>query len=181
MALKGGSPLCKKMLKFLKSQKDLSIIHTHVLHRMGGIARTAAAALGIPYVVSIHGGHLTLASDEAERLQAPSKGKLEWGKFYGWLWGSRRVLEEADAIICVGQDEYKRMKKAYPQTKVIYQPNGVDVEKFKSVRKTSDFKQQIDLKEGEKLILCVSRLDPQKNQLLLLETFAGVSQECTEF
>ena len=42
LMLKGGSPLSLSLFWNLLWQKDVSIIHTHVQHRLGGIARTVA-------------------------------------------------------------------------------------------------------------------------------------------
>jgi glycosyltransferase involved in cell wall biosynthesis len=175
MALKGGSPLCLDMLKYLTEQQSCSVIHTHVLHRMGGVARTAAKKLGIPYVVTLHGGCLTMTEGEAERLQRPFRKKIEWGKIYGLWLGSRKVLEDAAAIICVGEDEWIRMREIYPKKEVILQPNGVDVKRFEKKGKNT-FKADLGMSDEQTLILCISRLDPQKNQILLIEAFAEYVQ-----
>lgn len=168
---KGGSPLSLCLFRALFREREVSLIHTHVQLRLGGIARTVARWRGIPYVVSIHGGYLTLPEGDADRMQEPVKNKWEWGKLFGWLLGSRRVLEDADAIICVGLDEYKAMQARFPLKRVVYLPNGVDPTPFAQADPTL-FHQAIGLKKDEPFILCVSRIDYQKNQLLLVRAFA---------
>ncbi|NQZ58084.1 MAG: glycosyltransferase family 4 protein, partial [Lentisphaeraceae bacterium] len=154
---KGGSPISFSLLKFLWSQKDCSIIHTHTAHRLGGIARTVARLREIPYVVSLHGGCLTLPDEQAEAMQEPFKGKFEWGKVFGLLFGSRKVLSDADAIICVGRDEYELMQQRYPNKRVYYQPNGVSTSFFAEA-KAKAFRDKYDIPFSEKIILCISRI-----------------------
>jgi glycosyltransferase involved in cell wall biosynthesis len=170
LRLKGGSPLSFGLFRALWREPGLTIIHVHAQHRLGGIARTVARLRGIPYVVSIHGGYLTLPEEQAHKMQDPFRGKPEWGKAFGWLLGARRVLEDADAILCVGRDEQERMARRYGD-KAHYVPNGVCTDLFRNADAAA-FRNHAGLRPGEKLALCVSRIDYQKNQLLLVRAFA---------
>ncbi len=170
LRLKGGSPISFGLFRALLRESSLSLIHAHVQHRLGGIARTVARLRGIPYVVSIHGGYLTLPDEQSKQMQDPFRGKPEWGKVFGWLLGARRVMDDADAIICVGRDEHEAISRRYGD-KAHYVPNGVNTELFRSAD-AALFRQHAGLKPGEKLVLCVSRMDYQKNQLLLVRAFA---------
>jgi glycosyltransferase involved in cell wall biosynthesis len=158
---KGGSPLSFSLFFSLLFEKDVRLIHTHSLHRLGGIARTCALLKGIPYVVTLHGGYLTMPEAEKEAMTRPFRGKIEWGKIFGFLLGSRRVLQDAAAIICVGREEYERMRRIFPKKTLYYLPNGIDLEKFRDQKK-----------ERKKIVLSVSRIDPQKNQLSLIRAFS---------
>ncbi len=171
LRLKGGSPLSFPLFFNLLKEKGISIIHTHVQLRMGGIARTVARLKGIPYVVSIHGGYLSTPKDQSDKMTEPFKKKLEWGKIFGFLFGSRRVLKDADGIICVSQEEFEMMQERFPTKRVYYLPNGVDTEKFKS-GVANAFRKEFKIGNNEKLITCISRIDYQKNQLLLVKAFA---------
>jgi glycosyltransferase involved in cell wall biosynthesis len=170
LRLKGGSPISFGLFRALLREPGLALIHAHVQHRLGGIARTVARLRGIPYVVSIHGGYLTLPDEQSRQMQDPFRGKPEWGKVFGWLLGARRVLDDADAIICVGRDEHEAITRRYGD-KAHYVPNGVNTDLFRSAD-AALFRQHAGLKPGEKLVLCVSRMDYQKNQLLLVRAFA---------
>ncbi|MFZ4680967.1 MAG: glycosyltransferase family 4 protein [Terrimicrobiaceae bacterium] len=174
LELKGGNPLSLSMLQALMKDRQASLIHAHVQHRLGGTARFAARHLQIPYVVSIHGGHHTLPGEQTARMLAPTRGKLEWGRLAGMALGSRRTLEDAGAIFCVGQDEYEAMQKERPNQAVHYQPNGVDLPRFRDADR-ADFLEKFPHLHGKKIILCVSRVDPQKNQLLLVRAFAAIA------
>jgi glycosyltransferase involved in cell wall biosynthesis len=179
LKLKGGSPLSLPLFLGLLKEKNLSLIHAHVQHRLGGIARTVAKLKGIPYVVSIHGGHLTLPREQIDKMTKPFAGKLEWGKVFGFLFGARRVIADANAVICVGKDEYEQLRKRYPSKKIFYVPNGVNVARFSEANGDA-FREAYDFQAHEKIILCVSRIDYQKNQLGLIRAFSKFSKDHPE-
>lgn len=170
---KGGSLLSLQMLWALLKEKDVALIHVHVARRVGAIGRTAARIKGIPYVISLHGGWYNVPKEQKEMMEAPFKGKFEWGKVFGWLLGSRRVIEDANAIICVGKDEYELVRKKFPEKRVAYLSNGVNVDYFKNgIGK--NFREKYEINENDKIFLCVSRIDFQKNQIFLVETFPEI-------
>ena len=179
LRLKGGSPLSFGLFFALLREPGLELVHAHVQHRLGGIARTVAQLRGIPYVVSIHGGYLTMPAEQSRRMQEPFKGKPEWGKVFGFLLGSRRVLQDADAILCVGRDEYDLMRQRYGD-KASYVPNGVCTEFYRNADADA-FRRHAGVKDDEKLALCVSRIDYQKNQLLLVRAFARFAADRPEW
>lgn len=171
LRLKGGSPLSLSLFWGLMREKDASIIHTHVQHRLGGMARTAARLKGIPCVVSLHGGYFTLPQEQIDQMTQPFIGKLEWGKAFGALFGSRRVLDDADAIICVGQAEYDEVQCRFPDKTTFLLPNGVDVQYFADAEGGA-FRKAYGFGTSDPIVLCVSRIDPQKNQLDLVRAFS---------
>lgn len=172
---KGGSPLSLSLFFGLLRERNVSVIHAHVQHRLGGMARTAAKLKGIPYVVSVHGGHFTLPADQVEKMTEPFRGRFEWGKAFGFLFGSRRVLRDASAILCVGENEFLEMRQRYPSSKVVHMPNGVEVARFAGADSMA-FRKMYGFAECEKIVLCVSRIDYQKNQVGLVRAFAQFSQ-----
>ena len=173
LELKGGSPLSLGLLRALWREPGVSLIHTHVQHRLGGMARTVARQRGIPYVASIHGGWFTMPADQRERMQDPFRGKPEWGRLFGWLLGARRTLDDAAGIICVGRDEQAAVRQRFPRqsAQIHYLPNGVRVARFRDAAPEL-FRQRFNFQPTDRLVLCVSRLDYQKNQLLLVRAFA---------
>ncbi|HSR87580.1 MAG TPA: glycosyltransferase family 4 protein [Pontiella sp.] len=176
LCLKGGSPLSLPLFFALLCERRVSLIHTHVQHRLGGMARTAARLRRIPYVVSLHGDFYTMPSEQIEKMTAPFRGKPEWGKVFGALFGSRRVLEDADGIICVGRAEYEALRERFPAKPVFHVPNGVDTDRF-STADGALFRTAQGFSDAEKIVLCVSRIDYQKNQLGLLRAFSLFSAD----
>ncbi len=179
MALKGGSPLSLPLFYGLLREKNASIFHVHVQHRLGGMVRTAARLKGVPYVVSLHGGHFTLPQEQIDSMRVPFAGRPEWGKAFGALFGSRRVLADADGIICVGRSEYDLVRQRFPDKSVYLVPNGVDVQRFSEADGRA-FRESHGFAANERIVLCVSRIDPQKNQLGLVRAFARFAESHTD-
>jgi glycosyltransferase involved in cell wall biosynthesis len=168
---KGGNLFSIPLLRHLWERDDVDVLHLHTGKRLGGIARTVARARGIPYVVTLHGGHLAVPEEERRDLAAPTRQAWEWGKALGWAVGSRRVLRDADAILCVGRGEYDRMRAAYPASRVEHLPNGVDPRRFDGGQ-AERFRDRFEIPEDRRLLLVVGRLDPQKDQAAAIRALA---------
>lgn len=170
---KGGNLFSFELLRALQKEPKLDLIHLHTMKRLGGIARTVAQKRKIPYVVSLHGGAFDVPTTEAASLTAPTAGTLEWGKLLGMWVGSNRVLDDAAAILCVGENERRAVQKRYPNQRVEYFPNGVDVARLKSGIGAA-FRQKRGIPEDAFLLLTVARIDLQKNQLLLIQALPEI-------
>ena len=118
-------------------------------------------------VVSLHGGGANVPVAEAKSLKAPTRGRLPWGKMVDIVMGwTRRVPEDFDGIVCVGEDEYMKYKEKHPH--VMFLPNGVDTRLF-ARSSTTDSRRST---AGQLSILCVARIDRQKNQMMIVEALA---------
>jgi glycosyltransferase involved in cell wall biosynthesis len=166
----GGSFYSIPFFFKLLFMKNIKLFHLHTMGRIGAFIRTISKLKKIPYIVSIHGSYLDMPKKELDELMKPTKGLLNWAKPFDILFGTKKVLSDADAIICVSQKESELMKKKYPNKKVLYLPNGVNISMFKKGN-ARDFRQKYSIKKSEKILLCVSRIDPQKNQILLIKAF----------
>jgi glycosyltransferase involved in cell wall biosynthesis len=83
------------------------------------------------------------------------------------------VLEDADAILCVGGDELAAARERLPGKRVELMPNGVDCAAFEHGDGQA-FRDRYAIPAGRRIILCVSRIDYQKNQIGLVDAFARV-------
>ncbi|MEI7730748.1 MAG: glycosyltransferase family 4 protein [Verrucomicrobiota bacterium] len=171
MDKKGGNLLSLSLFASLLTRPNVRLFHAHTLKRLGGEVLTAARLRRKPFVVSLHGGVFDVPSAELQQLIAPIQGKLEWGRIFGAVFGSRRVLESADQVICVGQSETAKAAEQIGHDRVAYLPNGVDCTKF-ATGDGVDFRRKHSIPAGALLVLNISRIDAQKNQRLLLEAFA---------
>lgn len=167
---KGGNLLSLSLLRGLCKVENTRIFHAHALKRLGGTVRTAAKMTKKPYVVSLHGGTFDVPSDELKTLTDPIKGKIEWGKPFGAILGSRKVLTEANHVICVGQNEADTARKELPHDRISYLPNGVDFQRFASGDK-AQLRERLAISESDFLVVSIGRIDAQKNQLCLLKAF----------
>lgn len=170
MDKKGGNLLSLSLFFRLLTTPDVRLFHAHALKRLGGEVRTAARLRRKPLVVSLHGGVFDVPASELAGMLAPIQNKPEWGKAFGALFGSRRILEDADQVICVGHSELEKAKKELPHDRVAYLPNGVDSAKFAS-GDGPGFRSRHGIPLDAFLVLNISRIDAQKNQRLLLEAF----------
>src|SRR5580658_9555226 len=94
----GGNLFSFGLLGNLWAERDASIIHSHTLGRLGGIALTVAQRRRLPFVVTIHGGAMDLPAPMSEATNTPRPG-WEWGKLFGVLLKARALFRQADAII----------------------------------------------------------------------------------
>jgi glycosyltransferase involved in cell wall biosynthesis len=173
MDKKGGNLLSLSLFTYLLRVPDVRLFHAHALKRLGGEVRTLARLRRKPLVVSLHGGVFDVPASELETMLRPIVNKTEWGKPFGALFGSRRVLEEADQVVCVGQGELEKARGQLHHDRVVYLPNGVDTAKFAQGDGVA-FRRQHGIGPDAFLLLNISRIDAQKNQLLLVEAFARV-------
>ena len=171
MDKKGGNLLSLSLLRALIRQPDVRIFHAHALKRLGGTVRTAARFRRKPYVVSLHGGIFDVPAAELSDLTKPIEGKFEWGRAFGALLGARRVLDDADHVICVGASEAEKARASLPHDRVSYLPNGVDSARF-STGNGPAFRLAHNIPADAFLLVAIGRIDSQKNQLTLLEAFA---------
>lgn len=168
---KGGNLLSLSFFFALLREPNVRLFHAHALKRLGGEVRTAARLRKKPFVVSLHGGVFDVPTAELGTMLKPIENKTEWGKPFGALFGSRRVLEDADYVICVGQSEMEKARRELTHDRIAYLPNGVDCAKF-AHGDGAAFRAQHRIPADAFLALNISRIDAQKNQLLLLEVFA---------
>ena len=173
---KGGNLLSLSLFNALRREKNVRLFHAHALKRLGGEVRTAARWQKKPFVVSLHGGVFDVPTAELGTMLKPIENKTEWGKPFGALLGSRRVLDDADFVICVGQSEMDKAKKQLTHDRIAYLPNGVDCAKF-ATGDGAAFRAKHGIPSGAFLALNISRIDAQKNQLLTLEAFAKLRQQ----
>lgn len=171
MDKKGGNLLSMSLFKGLLTEPDVRLFHAHALKRLGGEVRTAARLRRKPLVVSLHGGVFDVPAAELGSMLKPIENKTEWGKPFGALFGSRKVLDDADQVICVGQSELDKAKRELSHDRVAYLPNGVDCAKFASADGAA-FRRKHGIPTDAFLALTLSRIDSQKNQLLLLQAYA---------
>jgi len=176
---KGGDPYSWCIYKYMLDKKDLDIIHCHTMNRIAASVRLAARKRKIPYLISFHGGHFDVPAEEMKLMIEPYKNTFNYGKLIDLMIRKEKYLTDADAIICVGYNEYEITRGKYPEKLVYYLPNGVDIDKFKPV-KENDFREKYQIAENKKLILCLSRIDYQKNQTILVELINRLNARATD-
>lgn len=164
---KGGNPYSLPLFRALK-QGNYDIIHIHCGGRLAAICEHIAKRRGIPSIITLHGGAADVPPAELRELLRPVRGKFHYGGIIDRLAGLRTdPVRGADAVLCVGRTEEAKLRKAYPGQRIFYLPNGIEAAKFREPD-TADVRKEFHIPEERKLILCISRIDYQKNQKILL-------------
>ena len=164
----GGNLMSFDLLPRLWREPDVAIMHTHALGRLGGMASMAARWRGLPLVVTIHGGLLDLSAPGQAGLAPGAAGGWEWGKLFGLLLQSRRLLHQADAILVCNPTEAALLREKYPGRRIVLQPHGVPVETYQRDCREAAHNAFPEI-AGRSLLLSVGRIDPVKNQRWLVE------------
>ncbi len=161
---KGGNPFVPGLGAALRAWRP-EAIHCHAMGRIAELCLRVSRRLGVKTAVSLHGGGANVPLAEAKSLRSPISGLLPWGKAVDYLMGwARQIPMDADGIVCVGEDEYAAYRDRHPH--VIYLPNGVDCKAFAAARGRSR-----EGRDGLRMV-CVARIDRQKNQMMLVEALA---------
>jgi glycosyltransferase involved in cell wall biosynthesis len=164
----GGNLMSFDLIPALWRERNIGVIHSHTLGRLGGIALRLAKQRNAPFVVTIHGGVLDLPERIKQTFNTPTDRGWEWGRLFGILFQSHRLFRDADAILTCNGQEAALLQKQLPHKRVLVQPHGVPLETF-----------QQDCREAARtafpqirdrvVLLSLGRIDPVKNQSWLIE------------
>ena len=169
----GGNLISFQLLAQLWREPGLKLIHTHTLGRLGGIALTIARARKLPFVVSIHGGLLDVPAGVIDGAGREDTSGIEWGRIFGLLLRSRRLLHDASAIITCNPTEAELLRRQNPTKRIVVQPHGIPVEQYRVDHRSAAWEAYPEVK-GRPTLLCAGRIDPVKNQAWLVEQWPGI-------
>ncbi|MBC8095997.1 MAG: glycosyltransferase family 4 protein [Akkermansiaceae bacterium] len=164
----GGNLMSFDLLPALWREPDVALVHTHTLGRLGGIASAVARGRGLPFVVSIHGGLLDVPPALKKTFVGPSRRSLEWGKIFGLLLQSRRLIHHADAVLACNLTEAELLRKNYPGKRIIVQPHGIHTGPYQQDHRATARAAFPQICERD-VLLCAGRIDPVKNQRWLID------------
>lgn len=164
----GGNLISWDLIRSLGREPDAALIHTHALGRIGGVALTVAQRRRIPLVVTIHGGFLDLPDAVRQDFLERARMGWDWGKVFGALFQSRQLLARADAVVTCNAKEAELLLQKYPGQRVRVHPHGVVADRFRKDHR-DDAREAFPAIRDRQVLLVVSRIDPQKNQVWLVE------------
>ena len=164
------------LIRSLWKEPNASIIHTHTLGRLGGIASVIARKRRLPLVVTIHGGLLDLPETVRQGMRDASPGGFDWGRAFGLLFQSRRLLERADAVLTCNPSEAALLQQQHPDKRVEVQPHGVPMTVYRQDHRAAAQKAFPEL-SNRAVLLCVGRIDPVKNQGWLIRELPRVLEQ----
>ena len=166
---KGGNPYAPRLIDVLKNG-DYNIFHIHTGGRLARYSAMTGRKRGIPSVMSLHGGSCTIPRQELELMLKPLKHKVSYGGLFDRIYlGTAPPEMLADLLLALNKEEAAALKRQFPAQKVQVFPNGV---LHRNLPEAGEFRRKYHIPEATALILCVSRIDYQKNQKLLIDLLA---------
>lgn len=159
---KGGNPYAPALFRAVKAFRP-DVIHVHACGRLACASIRLAERLGVPSVVTLHGGALAVPEGEMKNMLAPIRHTFPYGGILDRLFGLHfDPLSRVSAIVTCSREEASLLKTKYLASRVFHLPNGVRPETFahEPIAKV-------------KKVLCLSRVDYQKNQIALVELLAA--------
>lgn len=159
---KGGNPFSPGLFRAVRDFHP-DVMHIHAGGRLACCAIRLAEKMGIPSVMSLHGGAAAVPEQEQRQMLRPLRGKFPYGGILDRLFGLRfDPLARATALVCISRGEQAALGRLYPSGKIHYLPNGIEPKVFPHAPFAA-----------ARHILCLSRIDYQKNQGALLDVLAA--------
>ena len=146
------------------------VIVVHGLWQYHGYSvRRAANAIGIPYVVFVHG-----MLDPWFKIRYPVKHLKKW--LY-WLWGEYRVLRDARFALFTTAEEMYAARQSFCLYKVREKvvSFGILSRKIPPSIAANIFKDRFPKLRDKRILLYLSRIHPKKGCDLLIRSFASVA------
>lgn len=163
----GGNLMSFDLLPAMWREPDVALVHTHTLGRLGGIASAVARCRQLPFVVSIHGGLLDVSPALKTTFDGPARIGFEWGKIFGLLLQSRRLIQHADAVLACNLTEAELLRTKHPDKRIEIQPHGIPMGMYQQDHRTAAREAYPQIRNRD-VLLSVGRLDPVKNQAWLI-------------
>lgn len=163
----GGNLMSFDLLPAMWREPDVALVHTHTLGRLGGIASAVARGRHLPFVVSIHGGLLDVSPALKTTFNASTYSGFDWGKIFGLLLQSRRLIQHADAVLACNLTEAELLRTRHPGKRIEIQPHGIPVGTYQQNHRAAAREAYPQICERD-ILLCVGRIDPVKNQSWLI-------------
>jgi glycosyltransferase involved in cell wall biosynthesis len=170
LAVGGNLITLDEPLRLLRDE-TLAIAHLHTAGRIGGAVRFAMRLRKRPYVLSVHGPLLSdpvLVAQETERRRGRA---IDVGAPVGALLGSRRVLDDAAAILCFNDAERRAIETRFGD-RVHRMDHGVDVDRYAAGDARLADARWPQLR-GKRVLLVLGRISRQKNQRFAVEALAS--------
>ena len=163
---KGGNPYSPRLIDTLKNG-CYDIFHIHTGGRLANTALRVAKKLTVPTLMTLHGGSCAIPEQEITLMLKPLKHKFSYGGIIDRLLQLRKAPEsQVDVLLTLSKEELLKLKKQYPDRRIELFPNGILHRELPDV---GDFRKKHQIPDEKKLLLCISRIDYQKNQKILLK------------
>lgn len=152
----------RSIFYLMKQKKKLALTHAHYAFPTGLLSLIGKKWMGLPYVVTVHGGDIDKMASKSKRIKNMTKS----------------ILQQAEAVIVVGeklqQDVIERF--GVPENQVHLMSMGVDTSMFKPIPKL-EAKETLGFQKEKRIILFVGNVIRAKGLLELAEAFGKIKAE----
>jgi glycosyltransferase involved in cell wall biosynthesis len=144
-----------------KQTAQFDIIHLNQYPTfLNVIAHHYARKYDVPYLLQAHGSLPGVTSSYALR------------RVFDVLWG-RMILREADKVVAVSNMESEQYRHAgIAGNKISVVPNAIDISEFEDLPAKGEFREAYNLKNDQRLILYLGRINKIKGLDLLVKAYA---------
>lgn len=170
---KGGNPFAPHMLKDLKNN-HYDIVHIHAGGRIAQYVSKLCKKRSLPCIMSLHGGSCVIPEQEMALMLKPLKHKFSYGGIIDRICRARFAPESSmDMLLALSKEETVALQRRFPAVAVRTFPNGIV---HRELPDDHGFRKKYGIPETATLILCISRIDYQKNQRILLDLLKQTEQ-----
>jgi len=156
-----GERQYKKAIGLIRNKYiDFDLIHAHFLWSSGYVGLRLKERYDVPFVVTAHGYDV---------YALPFKSSI-------WRNNIKTILESADAIITVSDNNRRIIEKLGVHAHIDVMPNGFAPELFFK-RSQIDCRSLLGLPQEKKVIVCVGNLVPIKGHQILIQAMVKVMSE----
>jgi 1,2-diacylglycerol 3-alpha-glucosyltransferase len=143
--------------------KRLSLIHVHSPFVTGWMGVRYARRFGMPLIYTYHTqleayAHYVPFEANATRMAASAL--------------TRTFANLADAVVVPTPAMATHLRELGVTTRIEIVPSGIDVARFAAGKRDEALRERVGARQGDRLVLCVSRLAREKNVELLLQALA---------
>ena len=85
---------------------------------------------------------------------------------------TRRMIRQSRAVVAASTSEMRDLQEIVPPSKLVFRPNGIDLEKFKNLPPGDKLRICWNLSPQERVVLFIGRISPIKNLEQLIVAFA---------
>ena len=152
------------LFKIIKKEiKNYDIIHIHE-HRtiLAVIVHHYAKKNNIPYIIQAHGYVL------------PFYQKTILKKIFDKLWGNKILNDASKAIALTNTELEQYTKMGVKEEKIVIIPNGINFSEYENLPKKGEFRKKFGIKDDEKIILYLGRINKIKGLDILMEAFSDI-------
>jgi glycosyltransferase involved in cell wall biosynthesis len=142
----------------------LDVFHAHHPFLVGASARRLARASGRPFVFTYH----TLYDRYAHHVPLPRAMVASQA-----IRRSARFADSADLVLAPSDFVARRLRAQGVRRPIEVLPTGIDLERFRPGSRAAA-RQALGLGPADRILLCVGRLDREKNLEFLLRAFTRV-------